>query len=262
MNEKTKRMIHTVYGAVSSLLIVLVGVCLAVSCVTIYKSGASPFTRVSIAEQFSKIAVPVWICVTAVIGGIVLMLALPTEGGKLRGCVDRKKTLAKLRDRIDFSVCAPVVKRRLKQERIIRIGLRIEGTLLSLAAAMPALGYLLNFKHFTVENLNGDVLAGVLSVVPFVIVATGCGFMTVLLDAESVNFELSFVKKVIAAGAVRKTVGDPESTVADRGRALLIARVVVIAVALIFIAVGIFNGGMRDVLGKAIKICTECIGLG
>ena len=28
------------------------------------------------------------------------------------------------------------------------------------------------------------------------------------------------------------------------------------------IACGIANGGMRDVLVKAINICTECIGLG
>ena len=28
------------------------------------------------------------------------------------------------------------------------------------------------------------------------------------------------------------------------------------------ILLGILNGGMADVLGKAIRICTECIGLG
>ncbi len=28
------------------------------------------------------------------------------------------------------------------------------------------------------------------------------------------------------------------------------------------IALGVLNGGMRDVLIKAINICTECIGLG
>ena len=32
--------------------------------------------------------------------------------------------------------------------------------------------------------------------------------------------------------------------------------------AVILIAAGILNGGMRDVLVKAINICTECIGLG
>ncbi|MBE6924309.1 MAG: thioredoxin [Ruminococcaceae bacterium] len=35
-----------------------------------------------------------------------------------------------------------------------------------------------------------------------------------------------------------------------------------LALALVFIVVGIFNGSAEDVLTKAIKICTECIGLG
>lgn len=35
-----------------------------------------------------------------------------------------------------------------------------------------------------------------------------------------------------------------------------------IVVALLLIAVGAANGGARDVLVKAINICTECIGLG
>ncbi len=32
--------------------------------------------------------------------------------------------------------------------------------------------------------------------------------------------------------------------------------------ALALIVLGVLNGGARDVLAKAIKICSECIGLG
>ena len=42
----------------------------------------------------------------------------------------------------------------------------------------------------------------------------------------------------------------------------VIVRFLILAVAIIFVAVGVFNGGMSDVLQKAVKICTECIGLG
>ena len=34
------------------------------------------------------------------------------------------------------------------------------------------------------------------------------------------------------------------------------------AVAIVFIVLGVMNGGLRDVLVKAVNICTECIGLG
>ena len=41
-----------------------------------------------------------------------------------------------------------------------------------------------------------------------------------------------------------------------------IIRIVVLILALVFIAAGIFNGSATDVFGKAVNICTECIGLG
>ncbi len=39
-------------------------------------------------------------------------------------------------------------------------------------------------------------------------------------------------------------------------------RGIILAISLLFILLGIFNGGADDVLIKAINICTECIGLG
>jgi hypothetical protein len=39
-------------------------------------------------------------------------------------------------------------------------------------------------------------------------------------------------------------------------------RGVVAVLGIVFIIHGIFNGGMADVLKKAINICTQCIGLG
>ena len=41
-----------------------------------------------------------------------------------------------------------------------------------------------------------------------------------------------------------------------------ITKCVILAVAVVFVLIGIFNGGVADVLSKAVKICTECIGLG
>ena len=40
------------------------------------------------------------------------------------------------------------------------------------------------------------------------------------------------------------------------------ARLILFALTAVFLALGVLNGGMRDVLAKAINICTECIGLG
>jgi hypothetical protein len=43
---------------------------------------------------------------------------------------------------------------------------------------------------------------------------------------------------------------------------LFAVRICLYCVAALLILLGIRNGGMRDVLVKAINICTECIGLG
>ena len=37
---------------------------------------------------------------------------------------------------------------------------------------------------------------------------------------------------------------------------------VLVAAAILLIVFGVLNGGARDVFAKAVKICSECIGLG
>ena len=49
---------------------------------------------------------------------------------------------------------------------------------------------------------------------------------------------------------------------APMGRTQNIIRIVIACLGVLFIAIGVTNGGARDVLVKAINICTECIGLG
>ena len=47
-----------------------------------------------------------------------------------------------------------------------------------------------------------------------------------------------------------------------RSSATVIARTVILVIAVAFIIAGILNGSIMDVFVKASKICTECIGLG
>ena len=43
---------------------------------------------------------------------------------------------------------------------------------------------------------------------------------------------------------------------------LRLLRAVLLVLALVLIAAGVWNGSARDVFCKAVKICTECVGLG
>ena len=52
------------------------------------------------------------------------------------------------------------------------------------------------------------------------------------------------------------------SDMAGQSNNIILIRIIVLALAILFIIVGILNGSMSDVFIKASKICTECIGLG
>ena len=71
-------------------------------------------------------------------------------------------------------------------------------------------------------------------------------------------------EKPAKAHPEKKKAAGMASTQGAGGRAKkrAIGQVVLIAVAVILIIAGIFNGSARDVLYKAITICTECVGLG
>lgn len=46
------------------------------------------------------------------------------------------------------------------------------------------------------------------------------------------------------------------------GKVFTIVRITILCLGILFIILGVMNGGSRDVLIKASNICTECIGLG
>ena len=64
------------------------------------------------------------------------------------------------------------------------------------------------------------------------------------------------------AQAAAKAPAPLNSISPETARRRILLRRVLMAAAVLFIVLGIFNGSMKDVLIKAIKICTECVGLG
>ena len=59
-------------------------------------------------------------------------------------------------------------------------------------------------------------------------------------------------------------MGKERDAAAEKKQLIILwsVRGAILMLAVVFIIVGIVNGGMADVLGKAVRICTECIGLG
>jgi len=261
MTKETAKKIRLLYGLVLSALLVCTGVCLIVACLSIYQSGDAPFTRESIGAWFSKIAVPVWLTVAAIVGGGVLSLVLPSDEPRLRGIRDGRAQLRKLETRVDFAKCDASCAEGCRREQKYRRVLLIAVILLFAVSAVPLVLHLFSPNSFT-PDLNESVIKTTVMSLPFLFV-TGVGLWGYyFLGAKSIERETALLKSAMAAGALRKPEAEQDKSGKNSARATLGLRLALLGAAILLIVLGIFNGGMRDTLGKAIKICTECIGLG
>ena len=265
MSKKTAFLIRRIYGVVLSVALIVTGVLLMISCVNIYKSGPRPFTPESISAAFSKIAVFVWVTVGAVILGIILALLFPAEQGKPRVIRQKKATLRQLQSRLNTDLCDAECLASIRKEEKRRTVLRISSVIACVLVSVPAAVYALDLDHFIlyqdgVDMLNASVISACLWVIPATLICLGICIAFSYLEEASLDRQISLVKGAIAKTGAFAPQDEPAKP--TRPKLVWCIRGAILLVALTFIVLGICNGGMADVLSKAINICTECIGLG
>ena len=90
--------------------------------------------------------------------------------------------------------------------------------------------------------------------------------MTVICNAEGISDGRQdrpiHDQAVISIYKAKREAVSDKTAEAAKDRKLRITRFALFAVAFTFVIAGILNGSMMDMLRKAVKICTECIGLG
>ncbi len=264
MSPKVAHRIRLIYGIVMSCLILLAGGALIIACLTIFNSPEGTFSRETISRAFGRIAVLVWLAVAGVVCGMVLSFALPWEAKRSKPERDEKTALDKMTAGFDFSALSPEDTAALERERVLRRRLAWITAGISTVLAIPVIVWILLPNSFGVGDKNREVLhaAAILAATAADVMIT-C-FITGLLTAMSIRRERSIRKRaIIARTAVKRAepVARKKSPL-ENPTVLWSVRGGIIAVAILFIVLGVFNGGMHDVLGKAIRICTECIGLG
>ena len=99
----------------------------------------------------------------------------------------------------------------------------------------------------------------VLNIFPFIALSLISSCTVLYLESNSANYILSQIKEQKIVLNKKENVVKNKT---NNKKILLAVRISVAVIALTFIVLGAFNGTMRDVLIKAINICTECIGLG
>ena len=260
MLAQGKKNIRLISGVVLSAMLIITGVLLMSACVNIYNIGDRPFTPENISAAFAKISVPVWLTVGAVIVGGVITLIIPAEKKKPRAIKDKRITLSLLMNKLNTEACSEEALMKIEKERRLCKILRICALLLCIASALPALIYSLNFAHFGADY-NGSVILAFIWILPCTLIAMGICIAQVYLENASIERQLATAKAALAEAQGNFSASVSKERPTDE-KIITGIRIAVAAVALIFVVAGILNGGMVDVLAKAVNICTECIGLG
>lgn len=146
-----------------------------------------------------------------------------------------------------------VLPENAQAEETLRKKIRLGAGVAVLVCAVMSLIFLLNREHFASWDLEMVMGQMLIHTLPWVIAAFAAVMAAAFLCRRSMEREIALLKGVPGSKAVE---------VAAKPAYLPVVRIALYALAVVLIVTGIGNGGMRDVLIKAINICTECIGLG
>lgn len=253
MNEKKLRLIHAVLGCVISAALIVAAICLVNSAYTIYTSGDSPYTPESIGAEYARIAAPLWVAILAVIAGIILNIALPTP--KIKSKTD-KDPFVKLRI-MQKKLPAGCNHDGIARQRYLRKAYRAFFSVLCAGSFVPVIIALCDYDFFTVDNLTPALLRTVGLLAVGAIISGVLLFILSVIERKSAEREIEWTKVALA-----ESQNIDKKVVENNENKIKVARLVLVGVACALIVIGLTQDGFYDVLQKAIRICTECIGLG
>lgn len=243
-------------AAVCSALVVL----LSLSAISIYREGSarkaehpmeSVYTPGEVAGKFAPIAPLLFAGLGLLVAGLVL-------GAKDENA-DKPVTDAELnRDLVIARVAQPseaMLTEQRAQRRLAWIGWAVFALCM-----VPILIYIMNPAHFPEADLEGMFFSLLRVFLPWTAVGLGALAVTSILREKSILRQTEAAQAQLKAEKAAGIVAAPQS--ADMPKKTILPQAIIIVVAVILIIAGVFNGSARDVLYKAITICTECVGLG
>jgi hypothetical protein len=125
---------------------------------------------------------------------------------------------------------------------------------------LPVLLYMINGDHFQNGDLEEMISGVAVHVFPWIILGLACLLVSEILQGRSIQREYDAIMERIKEEKAAGIKAEPKEKQLEKSRALL--RAILLVVAVVFILAGIRNGSMNAVINKAIRICTECVGLG
>ena len=252
--ERAKR-IRLISGILTGASAVLAGICLVTACVGIYRSGDRPFSREAVAQAFSPIALPVYLCLALVVLGFVLSLALPRDSAKAKAVRNPAMVLKNLRSRVDLGRCGQELQTALLAEAGRRRKDNILTAALLVLGSAVFLWFALQPGAFHQSQINGSMIRNISILFACMAPAGVWAVCAAFRARRSMEAEIALLKTVPAEAKV-------PAQKAVRANRTAAVRWVILAAAVICLIYGFCTGGTADVLTKAVNICTECVGLG
>ncbi|MCH5146791.1 MAG: hypothetical protein J1F61_02150 [Clostridiales bacterium] len=272
ISPKTCKMVRLIYGWVFTAFTIIIGALFLWQVLDIYFGGLKagslkPYSYDDVVSRIKTyISIPFWIWIAAMIAGLILWEIFSVKE-KLTPITDARYVLYRLSKRIPVEVdegkkgSLNYVKDQQKKLKIFY------WTLLGLAAlyVIYIVIYVSIPSNFTdTKNVTHEVVTMAAYVLPVaaVVFAVGCVYVYVL--GRSANKMLPHVKKLTAGIKAPQPVQPNKFTqIVTHKYFILGVRVAVACLGVAFVLLGIFyNNSINEVFEKAIRICTECIGLG
>lgn len=223
-------------------------------CIDIYVTGArndaitgnSIFSMSIVTDRLETWLPLIWLCLVVIVMAIILHIPFKDDAPAPASTPEYRLRQLKLR----LSSLPDAAKKEESRRRVLYAGFGILVFLLLL----PALCYVLDINHFKDWDLESVLAEMILHTLPWCLFAALAWALTIHLITKSIE------REILALRAGPKSDELPSSKLSTQHPVKI--RFMLFTAALLFILLGIMNGGLYDVLVKAINICTECIGLG
>ena len=251
---QNKKLLDKIFLIIVSILTILMGIVFIIQILRIYYGNDKTFTR-EICGEFLLQMLPIIILWIISIIGTYIYFNIKTNPKKEFAKLTNAYKLKNLEEICPYAEEEyELVNKEKKNRKNVMI---INIVIVSICSIM-SLGYLLNVKHF---DPSGNLMeqAGKMAVhlSPWVVIAFGSMIFTTIYEEISSKKSIEYLKSIIKNNGKKETVKQESNK-----KAINIARGIILGLAIVLIVVGIFDGGVEDVLQKATNICTECIGLG
>lgn len=234
---------------------------LCMQCIDIYLDGNAPeklevdgvhmtsvFRMDDVAARLQKLAVPLLGYALLVAVTVVMQHVGANVPSGISAAISPENRLRLMKTRI-----SELPETALLEEKKRRWILSVSFVFISVCV-IGALSYLLNGDYFISWDLELVMGKMIKSISTWIISAFVAACIASMICKRSILREIVVLQEQDLSIQTKKPI--------VKTHAVRNARVCIFLLAIMFIVLGVMNGGLYDVLVKAINICTECIGLG